>query len=248
MSATEPARTIRTTPNPLIRWAGRRLHQLNARHPWSHNHHFHPWILRSLPPGTARVLDVGCGRGDLLAALSGRADRVEGIDPDAEMARTAATRFREDPHVQVLRRTLGEHARAARSGEGDGDYDAITMVASLHHMDLGDALREARALLRPGGRLLVVTLTLPVSPVDHLWDVGDALTNPLIGFVKHPRPQREPEETRAIPVREPAWSIQELRERAAEILPGAAIRRREGFRVTMRWQRPPEVTPAGGRR
>ena len=88
---------IRTTPNPLIRGIGRRLTRFNDRHPWNHNQHFHPWILRALPPGTARVLDVGCGRGDLDAALAGVAGTVDGIDPDREMVEVAVARFAHDP-------------------------------------------------------------------------------------------------------------------------------------------------------
>ncbi|WP_193104777.1 bifunctional 2-polyprenyl-6-hydroxyphenol methylase/3-demethylubiquinol 3-O-methyltransferase UbiG [Brachybacterium sp. FME24] len=233
---------IRTTANPLVRWIGRRLEQLNARHPWSHNHHFHPWILRALPTPAGRVLDVGCGRGDLIATLAGHAGRVDGIDPDQEMAYVSASRFREEPRVQVWRRSLAEHV-----GEPEllGAYDAITMVASLHHMDLDEALTDARALLRPGGRLLVVTLTDPVSTLDQIWDVTNALTNPLIGVVKHPRPVRETPAEVPIPVQDPDWSIAELRERAGIILPGAVTRRREGFRATLRWQKPGTVLETG---
>src|SRR5699024_11872784 len=45
----------------------------------------HPWSLRSLPAAPTRVLDVGCGRGELVGALIPRAGLVEGIDPDAAM-------------------------------------------------------------------------------------------------------------------------------------------------------------------
>lgn len=112
------------------------------------------------------------------------------------------------------------------------------MIASLHHMELEPALAQARDLLRPGGRLLVVTLTVPRTRLDLLWDIGNVLSNPLIGFVKHPRPVRDPVPGPSTPVRDPAWSHGELRERAREILPGAVLRRREGFRSTLRWQKP----------
>ena len=101
---------IRTTPNPVIRWAGRRLHALNSRHPWDHNAHFHRWILRSLPPGAERVLDVGCGRGALVRALAGRVAHVDGIDPDPSMALAAAEQCRDLRGVTVRRRSLDEHA------------------------------------------------------------------------------------------------------------------------------------------
>ena len=223
------------------------LTRFNDRHPWSHNHHFHPWgnpRIRRLHTG--RALDVGCGRGDLVAALAGVVGRVDGIDPDQEMAYVAATRFVHDPAVQIGRRTLCEHAAEPHR---HGTYAAITMVASLHHMDLAEALTDARTLLTPGGRLLVVTLTDPVSTADQIWDVFSVLSNPLIGLVKHPRPVREAPEERPIPVKDPTWSIDELRQEAARSLPGAVIRRREGFRVTLRWRKPgsaPAEISAGG--
>lgn len=229
---------IRTTPNPVIRGAERVLHRLNARHPWDHNAHFHRWVMRSLPPGAARVLDVGCGRGDLVRALAGRVAQVDGIDPDPRMALVAAERCRDLDGVTIRRRALVAHAETLRAEGAGGHYDALTMIASLHHMELEPALAQARDLLRPGGRLLVVTLTVPRTRLDLLWDIGDALSNPLIGLVKHPRPVRDPVPGPSIPVRNPAWSYGELRERAREILPGAVLHRREGFRSTLRWQKP----------
>lgn len=230
---------IRTTPNPVVRRAGRLLRTLNDRHPWNHNSHLHRWILRSLPQHCERVLDVGCGTGDLVLALSARAREVDGIDPDPGMAHAAALRCRELPGVRIRPRTLEEHAAERRGAEPAGSYDAITMVASLHHMPLEEALEQARALLRPGGRLLVATLTTPVTGFDHAWDVGNALTNPLIGLVKHPRvarPATPAEHT--MPVRDPDFSYGELGERARALLPGAVLRRRQGFRSTLRWQKP----------
>ncbi|MFC7466264.1 class I SAM-dependent methyltransferase [Brachybacterium sp. GCM10030252] len=247
---------IRTTENPVIRWAGRGLKRLNDRHPWNHNHHFHSWIVRSLPATSGRVLDVGCGRGDLVAALCAHAGRIDGIDPDQAMAYASATRFHENPRVRIWRRTLAEHSEHAEHSGLLGTYDAVTVVASLHHMDLDETLLQARDLLCPGGRLLVVTLVRPAGVLDQLWDVGNALANPLIGMLKHPRPapgtsrpaSREPgivvQEPREIspPVREAARSLATLRERADLIVPGAVLRRREGFRVTLRWQKPRELT------
>lgn len=241
---------LRTTPNPLIRAAGRGLARANARHPWDHNAHFHRWILRSLPRRMDRVLDVGCGRGALLARVAARTQRVDGIDPDAGMARTAAAAVEDLPGVEVHQRTLAEHAALPGTA---GAYDAVTMVASLHHQDLEQALNQARALLRPGGRLLVVALVQASSPSDHLWDIANALSNPLIGLVKHPRPVPRDADAgadagvgagqEAMPVQEASTSLAELRSRARAVLPGAVIRRREGFRVTLSWQRPADVGP-----
>lgn len=233
---------IRTTANPLVRTVGRGLTRLNDRHPWNHNTHFHPWILRSLPRAPERVLDVGCGRGELVATLTGHAAEVHGIDPDQEMAYAAATALRDHPEVHLWRRSLAEHAAMP---EHAGTYEAITMVASLHHLRLDQALPQLRDLLAPGGRLLVVTLARPEGALDQLWDVTNVLTNPLIGLIRHPRPVREPTPPVRMPVRDASFSLATLREQAGLHLPGpVTIRRRTGFRATLRWQSP--APPSAG--
>ena len=69
------------------------MRRLNARHPWSHNDHFHSWILANLPEPCRSVLDVGCGRGELLAALAPHVGRAVGADVDAAMRAQARAHF-----------------------------------------------------------------------------------------------------------------------------------------------------------
>ncbi|MFD7308279.1 class I SAM-dependent methyltransferase [Promicromonospora sp. NPDC059942] len=174
---------IRTVRDPIVRAGRRWLRRVNDRHPWSHNDHFHGWVLRRLPVQRLRVLDVGCGRGLLLSRLRGRFDEVLGVDADADMASIAAERFAGDPSVTV---------RRARFEEVDGTFDAVTMIAVLHHLPLEAALRHAAELLTPGGRLLVVGLARSDSLADLAWDLPSSLLNPLVGLVKHPQPVRVP--------------------------------------------------------
>jgi SAM-dependent methyltransferase len=222
---------IRTVPNPLVRAGGRWLRRINDRHPWSHNDHFHGWILRRLPARRRRALDVGCGAGLLLSLLRGRFDEVLGVDADAAMAAVAAERFAGDPAVSV---------RHARFEEVDGAFDAITMVAVLHHLPLESALRHASELLEPGGRLLVVGLARAESLADLAWDLPSALLNPLVGMVKHPRPVTMPVDDGGpvMPMRDAAETFAEITRIARDLLPGARTRRRLFFRYTLEWTRP----------
>lgn len=224
---------IRTVPNPLVRAGGRALRMLNDRHPWSHNDHFHGWILRRLPARRRRALDVGCGKGLLLSRLRGPFDEVLGVDADAAMAAVAAERFAGDPAVTV---------RRARFEEVDGEFDTITMVAVLHHLPLEPALRHAAGLLAPGGRLLVVGLARAETLADLAWDLPSSLLNPLVGLIKHPQPVRGPVDDGGgapMPVRDPAETFAEISRVAREVLPGARPRRRLFFRYTLEWTRPP---------
>ncbi|MGO1975022.1 MAG: class I SAM-dependent methyltransferase [Propionibacteriaceae bacterium] len=217
---------VRTSENRVIRTVAYHLNEFNQRHPWSHNDHFHPWILRRMPARRRRALDVGCGRGELLASLAPRFDSVHGTDRDQQMRRAAAERC-----VDQETATVGAEELAALAGP----YDLITMVAVLHHLDTPPALAEVRRLLAPGGRLLVVGLATPRSRRDQVWDITSALANPLMGMIKHPR-RSDGRAADPFPVRDPELSFDELRSVTGSMLPGSQLRRRLCFRYTLRWQ------------
>ncbi|MBP8921565.1 MAG: class I SAM-dependent methyltransferase, partial [Micropruina sp.] len=90
----------------------------------------------------------------------------------------------------------------------------------------------------PGGRFLAVGLARPSSAADHLWDLWSAVTNPVIGFVHHPWPSPDGHPPAPFPVQDPALSHDEIRRLLAETMPGAAMRRRIGFRHTIGWTKP----------
>ncbi|MGO1340999.1 MAG: methyltransferase domain-containing protein, partial [Cellulosimicrobium funkei] len=120
-------------------------------------------------------------------------------------------------------------------------YDAVTMVAVLHHLELDEALRHARDLLAPGGRLLVVGLARVATPRDLAVDVASALLNPLVGLVKHPRrarPEDSGPDAPDMPVRDPRHTVDEVARTARALLPGARVRRRLFFRYTLEWTAP----------
>lgn len=95
------------------------------------------FVLEQLPAAPARVLEVGCGRGELTLALAGAGYDMTGIDPEAP----GGAPFR------VV--TLEEFSDADRS-------DAVVASRSLHHIDrLDPAMEKIAELLVPGGLLVV---------------------------------------------------------------------------------------------
>ena len=95
-----------------------------------------------LRPG-ARVLDIGAGRGRLVAELRRRGFDAEGIEPSARSAGAAAA-----AGVPVARRSIAEHQ--------DSGLDAVVLWHVLEHLDdPAAALERVRSWLRPGGLVLV---------------------------------------------------------------------------------------------
>lgn len=105
-----------------------------------------------LEPGWV-VGDLGCGTGQLTAALAPFVARVVGVDESATMLASARRRLEAITNVE-----LHEAGLEALPLE-DRSLDAAVLSLVLHHaVEPGDVLREAARVLRPGGRLLVIDM------------------------------------------------------------------------------------------
>lgn len=206
------------------------MQNVNGRHPWSHNDAFHPWILTRLPSRRNVALDVGCGRGDLLAALANEFEHVHGTDADAGMRATAEARCAGLPNVTVDDQDLGTI--------GNDYADVVTMIAVLHHLRLPEALDAVHRIVRPGGRFVCVGLARPASAKDQAWDLASMLTNPIIGYVRHPWTAVQTPGPAPFPVADPRLTFDEIRAAVQAKLPGATMQRSLGFRHTILWTKP----------
>ena len=56
--------------------------------------------------------------------------------------------------------------------DGTDSFDAIVFVASLHHMEAEAALRKARELLAPNGKVLIVGCARNGNLTDWLIDIA----------------------------------------------------------------------------
>ena len=98
---------------------------------------FRAFVETHLPPAPGRVLEVGCGRGDLAWQVARLGYQVSAIDPEA-------------PEGAIF------HAVPLEEFSDPSPFDAALANLALHHIpDLEGALAKIRRLLRPGGRLIV---------------------------------------------------------------------------------------------
>lgn len=106
-----------------------------------------PLVARHLA-GARRVLDVGCGEGQVARRLAAAGATVVGVDPAA--AQLAVARARAGGPV---------YARSSADALpfGDGAFDAVVICLALEHVDdFAHALREAARVLEPGGTFLLL--------------------------------------------------------------------------------------------
>ena len=101
-----------------------------------------------------RVLEVGCGRGNLLARLATRAELVVGIDHDLGSIQHVSKVFAGQPNVRA--RCVDICASEAMD-LASHRFDTIVSLNVLEHIpDDALALRHMRALLCRGGNLVLV--------------------------------------------------------------------------------------------
>jgi len=130
--------------------------------------------------GAGRVLDLGCGDGQIARALASTGVSVVGVDPTTNQIDVAAERGGGPVFAQ---------AGAAMLPFGDGVFDGVIACLVFEHIDDVDAaIGEVARVLRPGGRFTFMLnhplLQTPgsgwiddhmVEPPEQYWRIGPYL-------------------------------------------------------------------------
>jgi SAM-dependent methyltransferase len=131
--------------------------------------------------GRGRLLDLGCGSGQLALPLAPHFEEVLGLDPEPEMLREAEA---------AAARTGTTNARFLEAGSQDlgrlrsslGRFRLVTMGASFHWMDRGPTLKALYEMVEPGGGLVISWLRLTANNPQNEWmRVADAVIKRHLG-------------------------------------------------------------------
>ena len=131
--------------------------------------HFVPWLEQVQPLRSRCVLEYGSGYGSVTAAFAPLAARYIGLDIDAEAVATARRILAEGglepelvaaPPDRILDETAGFR----------GEVDVFLCYAVLEHMSVDERLallETARAVVRPGGLIVVIETPNRLTPWDY---------------------------------------------------------------------------------
>ena len=111
------------------------------------------------------VVDLGCGGGQLLEEVGRALPQAQLVGVDLAEALLAQNRAH-NPDVRWVQANLD--APAAWADEDRGQHQAVTAVEVIEHVDQpAQLLANARALLAPGGLLVLTTQSGPLRETER---------------------------------------------------------------------------------
>jgi ubiquinone/menaquinone biosynthesis C-methylase UbiE len=127
---------------------------------------FHLAALAALAESTWTVGDLGCGTGQVSAALAPFVEKVIAVDASAAMLQAAKKRLSSFDNVDLRRGEL------EALPIDDARLDAATLMLVLHHVpEPQRALADIARVLKPGGRAIVVDM-LPHDRENYRQQMG----------------------------------------------------------------------------
>jgi len=200
---------------------------------WSHNRHYHQYLLRHLPRHKGSALDIGSGLGQFSRMLAEHFESVVGIDFSPKMVEGAIARSSSIGNlrfqcVDFLQTEFPENC-----------FDCVASIAAMHHLPFRLALEKTQRILKNGGRLLILDLFKNRNIPDYLFSGAGAIANAL-GSARR-------RENKNIELKK-AWAehaalddlltIRDVENSVRDMLPGAVVRRHIYFRYSLIWEKP----------
>jgi SAM-dependent methyltransferase len=193
---------------------------------WNHNTHYHRRLLRLVPDGCERALDVGCGDGTFARRLAAKCSTVIALDSDQAQAGYAREECADLANVSVM------HGDFMTANLEHASFDLVTALASLHHFPFEAAMQRSRELLRPGGSLIALGLWTDNTRA------ADRALNHVAGAMNKVYQRIWGPDVMNAPAAAPGMTLRDVRRDAAGLVPEAAVRRHLLWRYVLVWRKP----------
>lgn len=106
------------------------------------------FLIKHIPAGVKRILDVGCGAGGLASELLARGFEVEGVSPSPLLSDAARQQAGEDFKIHQGR-------FEELSFDADQKFDLIMFSESFQYISLDSVFENAQRRLNSGGYVLI---------------------------------------------------------------------------------------------
>lgn len=114
----------------------------------------------------AHVLDMGCGAGHASFVAAGQCAQVTAYDLSSQMLEVVTAAAKE----KGLDNVATHQGYAEALPFENESFDVVISRYSAHHWhDVGQALREVRRVLKPGGTFIIMDIMSPGHPVRDIW-------------------------------------------------------------------------------
>lgn len=123
----------------------------------------------------SRVLEIGCGTGQITVPLAGCGPRIIALEPGRELAAIARANLAAYPAVDVIERRFEDYDQPAEL------FDLVVSATAFHWVDPKVRMPKAAAVLKPGGYLAIIhthwgvgehrdTFSVRSQPCYERWD------------------------------------------------------------------------------
>lgn len=109
---------------------------------------------------------MGCGAGHASFTAAGQVAEVTAYDLSSQMLEVVAAAAKEKGFSNIVT----QQGYAETLPFADACFDVVISRYSAHHWhDVGQALREVKRVLKPGGVIIVMDVMSPGHPVRDVW-------------------------------------------------------------------------------
>jgi SAM-dependent methyltransferase len=185
-----------------------------------------------VPANCRRLLDLGCGTGRLTRAMAPRIEQVTAVDLSSEMLRVARARSAPRGNISYVEADLLSLPATL------GQFDCVISVNLLHHLPPERAAEAMKAVLAPGGLLIIHDLRQTAGTFDRALDVPRLAVKVAWQLARASR-------VRAFFRERAAWAqharhdviptAEEIRHMRDRLFPGAELRQHFLWRYTLLW-------------